>query len=81
MKIPDEVKEQIRERVDRFNREAIQDAGVVYFPRFRGSYLYLDRKEWDIVSHICRLTYTGDIDDWEFAIFKYTRRQYGKLPC
>ena len=76
MKISDEVKEQIRERVDRFNREVIRDSDVSYLPRFRGSYVYLDRKEGDIVSHICRLTYTGDIDDWEFAIFKYSSERY-----
>jgi len=76
MKIPDEVKEQVGERVDRFNRETIRDPDFFYLPRFRGSYVYLDRKEWDVVSHICRLTYSSDIDDWEFAIFKYSSERY-----
>ena len=28
------------------------------------------------MSQICRLTYTGDMEDWEFAIFKYSSERY-----
>jgi hypothetical protein len=75
-KIPEDVKQQTRERVDRFNQQVIRDSDFFYLARFRGSYLYLDRRSWGNVSHICRLTYTGNIDDWEFAIFKYSNERY-----
>jgi hypothetical protein len=65
-KISEDAKQQITERVDRFNQEVIKDPDFFYLPRFRGSYLYLDRRDWNVVSQICRLTYTGNVDDWEF---------------
>ena len=75
-RIPENVRTQVREIVDRFNQEVIKDPDFFYLPRFRGSYLYLDRRDWNVVSHICRLTYTGDMNDWEFAIFKYSDERY-----
>lgn len=49
-----------------------------YVPRFRGAYLYLDRiGRYDKrQSHICRLKWTGAMDDWEFAIYKYSDNGY-----
>ena len=48
-----------------------------YVPRFRGAYLYLDRVGYDKQpSQICRLKWTGAMDDWEFAIYKYSRNRY-----
>jgi hypothetical protein len=74
--IPGVVREQIQQRVERFNREVIQDVDLGYVPRFRGSFIYLDRKEWGGLSRIGRLTYDGDVDDCEFAIFKYSSERY-----
>ena len=34
------------------------------------------RKEYGKISPVARLTYTGDMKEWEFAIFKWTREQY-----
>lgn len=47
-----------------------------YVPRFRGSYLYLDRAEFGKPTPICRLKWTGDMNDWEFAIYKYSDNAY-----
>jgi hypothetical protein len=48
-----------------------------YVPRFKGRYLYLDRAgSGGRLSEICRLTWTGDMTGWEFAIYKYTRNRY-----
>lgn len=48
-----------------------------YVPSFKGAYLYLDRTDWDgSLSHICRLKWTGDIENWEFAIYRYSRDSY-----
>jgi hypothetical protein len=48
-----------------------------YVPRFRGAYLYLDRIDYyERPSKICRLEWTGTIDKWEFAVYKYSENHY-----
>ena len=48
-----------------------------YVPRFQGAFLYLDRINYrGKPTKICRLKWTGDIDRWEFAIFRYSREFY-----
>ena len=48
-----------------------------FVPRFRGAYLYLDRIGHDQrPSQICRLKWTGTMDKWEFAIYKYSQSRY-----
>jgi hypothetical protein len=48
-----------------------------YVARFRGAYLYLDRIGFNQrPSEICRLKWTGDFDNWEFAIYKHSRNYY-----
>ncbi len=79
--IPDEVKAQVEAVVERFNREemseyADDDGKCFYLLRFLGSYCYLDRSDWGRVGPIARLTYTGNIKDWRFAIFKWSDEVY-----
>lgn len=48
-----------------------------YVPRFRGTYLYLDRIGQDGFPYqICRLKWTGDISNWDFAIYRHSRNFY-----
>lgn len=48
-----------------------------YVSRFRGAYLYLDRIGYDRrPSQICRLKWTGAMDKWVFAIYKYSKNRY-----
>jgi hypothetical protein len=48
-----------------------------YVPRFRGAFLYLDRIGWDgRPSEICRLKWTGKMENWEFAIYLHSRNAY-----
>ena len=74
--IPDEVRALVQEIVDRFNRKRLGRSRIRYGPRFQGKYLYLDRDDFGTVGPICRLTYTGDMSAWEFAIFKYSSERY-----
>ena len=41
-----------------------------------GNYPYLDRNDWGRVCHVCRLKYNGAMDNWDFAIFKYSDERY-----
>jgi len=74
--IPEEVQERVLEKVATFNRKSLTPGTVSYVPRFKGKYVYLNRKEYDRLSRICRLTWTGKEDDWDFAIFKYSSERY-----
>lgn len=74
-RIPDEIKAQVNEIVARFN-EGSGDPTCFYATRFRGSYLYLDRSDFGQIGPICRLKYTGDMSNWEFAIYKYSSGRY-----
>ena len=74
--IPDEVKTQVLEIVDRFNRKQLGKSGRQYVPRFKGKYLYLDRDDFGNIGPICRLEYRGKMTKWRFAIFKYSSERY-----
>jgi hypothetical protein len=75
-RIPDEVRAQIDAIVEQFNKKALRGRHSFYVARYRGSYLYLDRNVWGRVCHVCRLKYNGAIDNWDFAIFKYSDERY-----
>ena len=78
--IPDEVRAEVEARIQRFNQTELQAVGmgsnVSYSVRFRGKHAYLDRDAYGRSGPICRLTYSGAIDKWEFAIFKYSDERY-----
>jgi hypothetical protein len=75
-RIPDAIKPQVADRITAFNRAVLQDPHVYYQPRYQGAFLYLDRYDYGRVGRICRLTYTGTLDRWEFAICKYSDDRY-----
>lgn len=74
--IPDAVKTQVADRITAFNHAYIQDSQIYYLPRYRGAFLYLDRCDYGQVGPIGRLTYTGALDRWEFAIYRYSDERY-----
>lgn len=75
-RIPDAIKAQVAERIAAFNREVLQDPDVFYQPRYQGAFLYLERCAYGQITRICRLEYTGTLDDWQFAIYKYSDERY-----
>ena len=75
-RIPDNVRRQADEIVRRFNVSALKDPDRGYVTRYRGQYMYLDRQDYGDPSHICRLNYTGSMDHWGFAIYKYSDEKY-----
>jgi len=75
-RIPDAIKAQVAERIAAFNREVLQDPDVFYQPRYQGAFLYLERCDYGQITRICRLEYTGTLDDWQFAIYKYSDERY-----
>jgi hypothetical protein len=44
--------------------------------RYRGNSAYFDMCQDGIVGPNCRLKYCGQMDNWEFAIYSYSRNNY-----
>ena len=74
--IPKEVKTAVLKSVAKFNRQTFGDWDIAYTARFRGRHVYLDRKQFGSIGPICRLTFSGKSEPWEFAIYKYSTQQY-----
>ena len=86
--IPLEIQAEAQKIVDDFNRKkfkkVVPNLSVIlggltnygYAARFKGKFLYLDRIERGKPSPICRLTWTGAMDKWDFAIYKYSDNHY-----
>jgi hypothetical protein len=74
--IPDEIKTHVATIVEHFNTTAIRNPQCVYVPRYKGKFLYLDRRDYGRLHPICRLAYTGKMEEWSFAIYKYSDERY-----
>ena len=68
--IPEDVKAQVAAIVNQFNEKL--SPHQAYSTRYKSNHLYLDRCD----GPVCRLTYAGDITDWEFAIYKFSSERY-----
>ena len=74
--IPDDVKRGVEAIVERFNREKSARDDCYYEARFRGKHCHLYRSDCGYLGPICRLTYTGKMNGWDFAIFKWSSETY-----
>ena len=74
--IPDDVKQKTKYIIEEFNRKTLRKRNCFYQARFKGKFLYLDRSDYGNIGPICRLTYTGNMGKWEFAIFKWSSEKY-----
>ena len=74
--IPDEIRAKVTEAVARFNKKTFGKKDVFYEARFQGKHCHLYRSDYGSIGPICRLTYTGDMEKWEFAIFKWSTETY-----
>ena len=76
--IPSRQRREAESIIERFNREVLGSCEVRYIGRFKGRYLYLDRRDFlgDELAPICRLKFAGEARDWQFAIYKYSRDIY-----
>jgi hypothetical protein len=86
--IPVEIQEEVQKLIDEFNRVQLESSTELlnmFFPRrkkrgysarFKGKYLYLDRTDRSEPLPICRLTWNGKMDNWDFAIYKYSSENY-----
>ncbi len=78
--IPKEVKEEILKIIDEFNNEELDliNDFFKYVAEFKGEYVFLKTMKYKTVSPVAKLTYSGDMNEWEFAIYKYSSEEYDK---
>lgn len=76
--IPKEVKKEIQKLVEQFNEDELDliNEFYKYVVEYSGNYAYLKSKLYDDVSPAGRLKYTGDMNNWEFAIYRYSIEEY-----
>lgn len=80
--IPPEIQAEVQKLIDEFNRKnfnrkEFKEIGITgYSARFKGKYLYLDRGDLGRPSPICRLKWNGEMNAWDFAIYKYSDNCY-----
>lgn len=74
--IPEEIREKANQIVSEFNKRVIKNSECFYVLRYDLNYLYLDRRNYGSTGPIARLKYHTGMNDWEFAIYKYSRNQY-----
>ena len=75
MKIPSHLKEELKKEVDRLNKKLSANYNIFYTYRFSGQYMYLDY-EGILSEKRARLKYNGKMDNWDFAIFKWSTESY-----
>jgi hypothetical protein len=76
--IPAEVKKQLEAILRDFNQNVLQDTEFPYVVSYRGQNAYFGRRDFmgGGVNPRFRLQYTGKMDDWKFAIYKYSSNRY-----
>jgi hypothetical protein len=76
-KIPEEIKEKANKLIADFNvRVYKKKSGVEFHAVYKGDFLYLKRKEGERDGPIARLRYNGKLDNWGFAIYKWSNERY-----
>lgn len=76
--IPENIQKDVRMFIEKFNNEELDliNEFYKYFAEFKGKHVYLKTKKYDTISPIARLTYTGDINKWKFAIYRFSSGNY-----
>lgn len=77
-KVPIEIQGQLADRVEAFNRKYLKKSSVVFFVDAHGKFVYLHYLDPRSNQHqnAARLTYNGDLENMDFAIYKYSSEKY-----
>jgi hypothetical protein len=71
-----ENRDELERRVKTFNSGLTALNGCQYSVGFRGRQIYLHRADNGSPEPVCRLTYIDDVNDLEFAIYRYGANKY-----
>jgi len=77
LKVPEQIKESIEKIVNEFNATKLKKFNCKFEIQYKGNFLYLLLDEGlPDLSPTLRLKYTGNLEKWEFAIFKWSSETY-----
>ncbi len=77
IKISEQIREKVEKIVSEFNETILKEYGCKFQSQYKGNFLYLLLDEgFANLAPTLRLKFTGDINDWEFAIFKWSSEKY-----
>lgn len=75
--IPEEIQSQVKIIIATYNNKVYKNSKTLaYSAVIKGNFLYLNRKEGELENPMARLRFMGKIDNWEFAIFKWSTERY-----
>ncbi|HOY33142.1 MAG TPA: hypothetical protein PKW80_14785 [Bacteroidales bacterium] len=75
--IPADIQNKVQNIIADFNKKVFSKTPEFsYYAIFRGSNLLLNRKEGEKDSPIARLKFNGSMENWDFAIFKWSSERY-----
>lgn len=75
--VPIAIQSELGDRANAFNEKKLSKRGYRYCPDARGKFIYLLRLGSDGSSQrLGRLTYNGDTENMDFAIFKFSSGKY-----
>lgn len=76
-RVPINVQAQIQEKIDAICEKEFPDCPFKHIADIRGKFIYIKRLFADgRINSVCRLTYDDDLENMEFAIFKYSNERY-----
>jgi len=59
-----------------FNLRVLREEELRYVAQFRSGYLYLLYDTPDGVEPFCRLEFTGDMNRWDFSVYRSTSKRF-----
>ncbi|MDH5399312.1 MAG: hypothetical protein OEX02_14270 [Cyclobacteriaceae bacterium] len=75
--IPESIRVEAKQIIDNYNSEIYQFSKIKVIARFKNDELFLGRREENgKISPMARLTYGGAIDNWDFAIYRWSIEDY-----
>ncbi|MBI5059963.1 hypothetical protein HZB60_09335 [candidate division KSB1 bacterium] len=76
--IPEQVQQALKARLEKRISEEWDHTLVKLKLRFRSYYAYVDVQDptEEVPTHLCRLGYLGNMEEWQFAFYKYSDEKY-----
>ena len=76
--ITKEIKDHVEAAIQQFNNTELapMSGSYSYFASYRGKFIYLSINNQGTIYNAGRLTYTGELNDMEFAIYKFSSEKY-----
>jgi len=77
IKIPEQIKESVEIIVNEFNETKLVEFNCKFVAEYKGNFLYLLLDEGlPKLAPTLRMKFKGSMDNWEFAIFKWSNETY-----